>query len=73
MKRTILSLVLGIALSSVGATATATSPISPEYQAVYCYPTGVYWQHQIAAYPDYYAATNAYWVANYGVNTSYCQ
>lgn len=36
------------------------------YRAIYEYPTGSYWQTQIHAYPDYYAANNAYYLATYG-------
>lgn len=54
-------------------TATATqpsycgnTPYDLSYRAVYEYPTGSYWQAQIAAYPDYYAANNAYYQETYG-------
>jgi hypothetical protein len=43
------------------------------YQSVYCYDTGSYWQTQKAAYPDYYAANDAYYRALYGPGTFYCQ
>lgn len=36
------------------------------YRAAYAYPTGTYWQSQLAAYPDYYAAHNAFYQAKYG-------
>ncbi len=39
---------------------------NPKYAAIYQYPTGSYWQHQIATYPDYYAANDAYYRATYG-------
>lgn len=42
------------------------SAYSPAYNAVYCYPNGSYWQTQRAAYPAYYQANNAYFLANYG-------
>lgn len=50
------------------AVATSTSPsyCGTSYGAIYQYPTGSYWASQIAAYPDYYAANNAYYVATYG-------
>lgn len=72
----ILGLVIAVlaSLSMVGTVAAA--PVKPSYcgsgaynasyRAVYQYPTGSYWKSQIAAYPDYYAATNAYYLANYG-------
>lgn len=43
-----------------------TTPYDVAYGAVYTYPTGSYWQGQIAAYPAYYAANNAYYLATYG-------
>ena len=43
-----------------------TTPYDVSYRAVYQYPTGSYWQTQIAAYPAYYAANNAYYLSAYG-------
>lgn len=60
-----------VSLLSVGTVASAAG-LSNSYKAVYCYPTGSYWQSQIAAYPDYYAANDAYYRANYGPGTVYC-
>lgn len=36
------------------------------YRAIYNYPTGSYWQTQIAAYPSYYAVNHATFLALYG-------
>jgi hypothetical protein len=43
-----------------------TGSYNTSYAAIYAYPTGSYWQNQIAAYPDYYAANNAYYQKTYG-------
>jgi hypothetical protein len=55
---------------SLPATASASSTsywcTNASYGAIYRYPTGSYWQTQIAAYPDYYAANNAYYLSAYG-------
>lgn len=50
----------------------AGSAAAGSYQNAYCYPTGSYWIAQRAAYPDYYAANNAYYTAQYGLGTYYC-
>lgn len=42
------------------------------YQDAYCYPSGSYWTAQRNAYPAYYAANDAYFMANYGPGTYYC-
>ncbi len=61
---------IGVSLATViGVTGTA---VAGPYQNAYCYPTGSYWAAQRAAYPDYYAANNAYYLANYGPGTYYC-
>ncbi len=66
MKRLLLAILASLAL---GGTAFA---LSPHYKSVYCYPTGTYWAKQVAAYPDYYAAHNAYYTSHYGAGTKYC-
>lgn len=76
MKRTIsiAAVSLSIALASlVPAAASAANSwycgpgaYNTTYRATFLYPTGSYWQTQIAAYPDYYAANNAYYLAAYG-------
>lgn len=43
-----------------------TTPYDVSYKAVYEYPSGSYWQAQIAAFPAYYAAHNAKYLAQYG-------
>jgi hypothetical protein len=43
-----------------------TGSYNTSYAAIYAYPTGSYWQNQIAAYPDYYATNNAYYQRTYG-------
>lgn len=40
--------------------------MSPAYRAIYEYPTGTYWQKQIAKFPVYYATNNAYYQTKYG-------
>lgn len=52
--------------------ASSAWSLSNAYKAVYCYPTGSYWVAQINAYPDYYAASDAYYRSLYGPGTIYC-
>lgn len=67
MKKFLISLVLSLAtLVPLGAVASASCDYQCQYNAVYCYPTGSYWAAQRAAYPQYYAANNAYYTAAYG-------
>lgn len=61
---------IGLALSTVIATTAVAS--AGAYQDAYCYPTGSYWVSQRKAYPEYYQANNAYYMANYGPGTYYC-
>lgn len=63
-----LSLVIA-GLVALGGTASA-APVycgpgayNAAYRAVYNYPTGSYWTSQIAAYPDYYTANNAFYMS----------
>jgi len=67
-----------LALSAVGLGVVGTgsaNALSPSYRAVYCYPTGTYWQQQLSNPWNriYYAANNAYYKANYGARTQYCR
>lgn len=64
------AMVLPMAASAKPAAKPYKLPAS--YQAVYCYPGGTYWQAQIAAFPKYYAANNAYYLSQYGPGTEYC-
>lgn len=64
---------IGLFVLAVGLfLAVVTTVQAGYYQDVYCYPTGTYWQAQIAAYPEYYAANDAYYQALYGPTTWYC-
>lgn len=54
------------AVASAQASYCGTSPYDVHYRAIFQYPTGSYWQKQIANYPDYYAANNAYYLSAYG-------
>ena len=68
MKRLIISTLL-----TLGVTGSALAYHLPAaYRAVYCYPTGSYWAAQIAAFPDYYAAHNSYYLHFYGPGSRYC-
>lgn len=58
------------ALLIPGAAVAAALPAS--YQAKWCYPTGTYWQQQIAKYPEYYASKGAKFESRYGAGTKYC-
>lgn len=71
MKKLLIALALLLGTLAVPASAGATSYHSA-YSAVYCYPSGSYWQHQIAAYPDYYAAYGSFYASLYGAGTFYC-
>ena len=53
---------------------TTTYTLPPSYTAVYCYPTGTYWQAQLGNPNNatYYATNNAHYVHNYGVGTEFC-
>lgn len=70
MKKLLIALAL-VGSLALPAAASATSYHSA-YSAVYCYPTGSYWVAQRNAYPAYYAAYNAYYLAAYGPGTFYC-
>lgn len=61
-----------LALALLPTTAFAAYKLPLVYRAVYCYPTGSYWQAQRAAYPEYYQANNAYYKAQFGSSTMYC-
>lgn len=69
-KLLVLAAVLAAVVSiGVGGKASALPKLcsmSASYRAIYEYPTGSYWQSQIAAYPAYYAANDAYFQAKYG-------
>lgn len=68
-----LLITLSIVLASLGlALPAGASSYHSVYSAVYCYPTGSYWVAQRNAYPAYYAAYNAYYLAAYGPGTFYC-
>lgn len=76
MKKLIVGLVsVLVTVVTLGApiTALAAYSLPVSYTAVYCYPTGSYWQAQIKAYPDYYAANDSVYRAAYGPGTVYCQ
>lgn len=75
MKKLLAAIVISI--STLGVPAIASAAPAPyklpaSYQAVYCYDTGSYWQTQKAAYPEYYAANDAYYRGLYGPGTMYC-
>lgn len=70
----IVTVIISIVILGLGAAASAapkpfycgTTAYDKAYAAVYEYPTGSYWQAQIAAYPAYYKANNAFYQSNYG-------
>lgn len=71
MKRLLIGVIATLALAGI-ATAKANSPLSSSYKAVYCYPTGTYWQKQVNAFPAYYFLHDAYFRSQYGPGTRYC-
>lgn len=60
-------------LTTLIVSAGVVNALSPAYKAIYCYPTGTYWQKQIANSPAYYSVHNAQFTAKYGATTQYCQ
>lgn len=73
MQKLLIALFAVTSLFATAGVATAKSSLSPAYQAVYCYPTGSYWQAQVSAYPQYYAKHDAQYTKSYGANTQYCK
>ncbi len=73
MRKLISTLVVALGLLvPVSASAVSSYKLPASYRAVYCYPTGSYWQTQLAAYPEYYAAYGSYFSSLYGAGTMYC-
>lgn len=71
MKKLALAVVLAAAIPAIAIAHTNPSycgagPYNTSYRAIYEYPTGTYWQNQIAHYPAYYAAHNAQYLNKYG-------
>lgn len=69
MKKLLIVLISVIASLMPIATVNAQSKLcsmSASYRAIYQYPTGSYWQTQIANAPQYYANNNAYYQTKYG-------
>jgi hypothetical protein len=72
MKKLLIGLVVAVGVALPAMVLAATSPLPASYRAKYCYPSGTYWQSQIATYPDYYAFHDAQYQAQYGSTTRYC-
>lgn len=72
MKKLLIALYIALASLVALPAAAGASTYHSTYAAIYCYPTGSYWVTQRAAYPDYYAAYNAYYLAAYGPGSWYC-
>lgn len=66
------TLIMALALTLLPTAVLAAHKLPASYRAIYCYPGGSYWVKQIAAYPDYYADHNSYYVSHYGSATRYC-
>lgn len=62
----VLTALLPVAAFAKPAHKPVNNCLVPGYAAVYGYPTGSYWAVQIAAYPAYYAAHNAFYLSHYG-------